>query len=34
MLLYVAGKYRGDVDANIAAARKVAAELYKAGHNV
>lgn len=34
MLLYVAGKYRGDVDSNIASARKVAAELYKAGHNV
>ena len=34
MLIYVAGKYRGDVDANIAAARKVAAECFLKGHDV
>jgi hypothetical protein len=34
MLLYVAGKYTGDVDANIAAARKVAVELWERGHAV
>lgn len=34
MLLYVAGPYRGDVDRNIAQARSMAVELYKAGHNV
>jgi intein/homing endonuclease len=32
MLVYIAGKYRGDVDANIAAARKVAIELWEMGH--
>lgn len=30
--LYIAGKYRGDIDANIAVARKVAIELWEAGH--
>jgi nucleoside 2-deoxyribosyltransferase len=34
MLIYIAGPYRGSVDTNIAAARKVAAECYKAGHDV
>ncbi len=34
MLIYVAGPYRGDVEANIARARKVAAECYKVGHDV
>lgn len=32
MILYVAGPYRGDVEGNIAAARKVAIELWEAGH--
>jgi nucleoside 2-deoxyribosyltransferase len=34
MLIYVAGPYRGDVAANIQAAKDVAAECYKAGHDV
>jgi len=34
MILYLAGKYRGDIDANIAAARKVAIELWEAGFTV
>jgi hypothetical protein len=34
MLIYVAGKYTGDVDANIAAARKVAIALWEKGHAV
>jgi len=34
MILYIAGKYRGDIDANIAAARKVAIELWEAGFTV
>lgn len=32
MLVYIAGKYRGDVAANIAAARAVAIELWEAGY--
>lgn len=34
MLIYVAGKYSGDVDANIAEARKVAIALWEKGHAV
>lgn len=34
MLLYIAGKYRGDVEANIEAAKQVAAECFKVGHDV
>lgn len=34
MLIYVAGPYRGDVDANIAKARAVAAKCYLVGHDV
>ena len=34
MLVYVAGPYRGDVDENIAHARKVAIELWEIGHAV
>lgn len=32
MLIYVAGAYRGNVDENIANARKVAIDVWKAGH--
>jgi hypothetical protein len=31
MLVYVAGPYRGDIDANIAAARRAAIKLWEAG---
>ena len=31
-LYYVAGKYSGDVDLNIATARSVATEVFKTGH--
>jgi dTMP kinase len=34
MLLYTAGAYRGDVDANIARARAVAMRCYEKGHDV
>lgn len=34
MLIYVAGKYSGEVDTNIAEARKVALALWDAGHAV
>jgi uncharacterized protein DUF4406 len=34
MLIYVAGKYSGDIDANIAAARQVAIALWEKGHAV
>lgn len=34
MLIYVAGKYTGDVSANIAEARKVAISLWEKGHAV
>jgi|GEM_PF-1343519 len=34
MLVYVAGPYRGDVDKNIAAARKIAIELWEKDHAV
>lgn len=34
MILYVAGPYRGDVEANIAQARKIAQELWAAGFAV
>ena len=33
-VIYIAGKYRGDIDANIAIARKVAIELWEMGHAV
>lgn len=32
MVIYLAGKYRGDIDANIKAAREIAIELWEAGH--
>lgn len=32
MLLYIAGPYRGDIDANITQARQVAIEVWRAGH--
>jgi hypothetical protein len=32
VILYLAGKYRGDIDANIQAAREVAIKLWEAGH--
>jgi len=32
MVIYIAGPYRGDVDTNIANARKVAIELWEAKH--
>lgn len=34
MLLYIAGKYSGDVDANIAQARAIAGLLWERGHAV
>jgi hypothetical protein len=34
MLIYTAGKYSGDVEKNIAAAREIAAQLWNAGHAV
>lgn len=34
MVLYIAGKYSGDVEANILAARRVAVQLWEAGHAV
>lgn len=34
MVVYVAGKYSGDIDANIALARSVAIELWEEGHAV
>lgn len=34
MIIYLAGKYTGDIDANIAAARKVAIELWEKGYTV
>ena len=34
MVLYLAGPYRGDIDANITAARKVAIELWERGYTV
>jgi hypothetical protein len=34
MLVYVSGKYTGEIDANITAARKVAIELWNTGHAV
>ena len=34
MLIYVAGKYSGDVDTNIRKAREVAIRLWEAGHHV
>jgi Domain of unknown function (DUF4406) len=33
-LIYIAGPYRGDVEKNVEAARKVAVELWKKGHAV
>ena len=32
MLVYVSGKYSGDIDANIMAARAVAIDLWEMGH--
>ena len=34
MLIYTAGKYSGEVEKNIAAAAKVAGELWAMGHSV
>ena len=34
MVVYLAGKYSGDIDANIAAARKVAIDLWERGYAV
>lgn len=34
MLVYVSGKYSGDIDANILAAQKVAVDLWEMGHHV
>lgn len=34
MLIYVSGKYTGEVDTNIAAAREIAAALWQMGHAV
>ena len=34
ILIYIAGKYSGDVNANIAEARKWAIKLWEAGHAV
>lgn len=34
MIIYTAGKYSGDVDANIAVAREWAIKLWEAGHTV
>jgi nucleoside 2-deoxyribosyltransferase len=34
LLIYIAGPYRGDVEANICAAKLRAAECYKVGHDV
>jgi nucleoside 2-deoxyribosyltransferase len=34
MLIYIAGKYRGDVEANICAAKMKAVECYLKGHDV
>lgn len=34
MLIYIAGKYSGDIDNNIADARKVAIDLWEMGHAV
>jgi hypothetical protein len=34
MIIYTAGKYSGDVDANIAVARVYAIKLWEAGHVV
>jgi len=34
VILYLAGPYSGDIDANIQAARKIAIELWEAGYTV
>jgi len=34
MVVYLAGKYSGDIDANIAAARNVAIDLWERGYAV
>lgn len=34
MLIYLAGKYSGDIDGNIAAARKIAVQLWEDGYYV
>src|SRR5687768_17062362 len=34
MLVYVSGKYSGDIDANIIAAQEVAVKLWEMGHHV
>lgn len=32
MIVYIAGPYRGNVEANIQAAREIAAEVWRVGH--